>query len=213
MAMPAASGSQVLVSLPQDAAYDRLVSALQQAGCEITGQNRPAAVSFNAIKQSIWTTSGFKVVFPGSATVTPTATGSQVQMSAKIAWGTATPMFLMYGGMGLVLMLFGWGLYGILLAALGAGSTAFILSSSGADESLRKVAAQLTGGAAAPAAPAPAPTPQPAAAAPTASAPTAAAANADDSLAQIERLAHLRDSGAISAAEYEAKKDELLKRV
>ena len=63
---------------------------------------------------------------------------------------------------------------------------------------------------AAPASPAPAPAPQ---AAPTPAAPAPAAPSGPDNAATLMRLAELRDSGAITPEEYEAKKTEILARM
>jgi len=60
--------------------------------------------------------------------------------------------------------------------------------------------------------PSPGPAPAPPTA-PPAAAPPASAMSADDVTATLGRLADLRDRGAISVAEYEAKKAELLGRL
>jgi hypothetical protein len=60
---------------------------------------------------------------------------------------------------------------------------------------------------------APAPAPAPAPPAPEPVAPTPAAANSEDVTRTLTALAGLRDSGAITADEYEAKKKELLGRI
>ena len=53
----------------------------------------------------------------------------------------------------------------------------------------------------------------PASVAPAAAAPAAQVASTDDQLQTLTRLAELRDSGAITAEEYEAKKTEVLARI
>jgi Bacterial PH domain/Short C-terminal domain len=60
---------------------------------------------------------------------------------------------------------------------------------------------------------APVPTPAPAAATPAAAAPPSSSMSADDVTRTLASLADLRDRGAISADEYEAKKAELLGRL
>jgi len=75
-----------------------------------------------------------------------------------------------------------------------------------------KVAIDKAASPSAPATPAAAPAPVQAAPPPVAAAPPAAASS-DDQLQTLARLAELRDSGAITPAEYEAKKTEVLSRI
>lgn len=77
-----------------------------------------------------------------------------------------------------------------------------ILSKDRADEIVSYVSRRITGDAERPIAPET-----------TSAAPNDAADTDDDPLATIKRLAELRDAGALSEAEFEAKKAELLNRI
>jgi hypothetical protein len=184
---------QVLVSLPPEGTYDRLLGALQATGGAVGAQSRPSSMAFVAVKQSIWATSNVRIRYNGVASLTPAEGGTMLQLSASIDWGSAVPLFIMYAVMAVVIAI--WNIAsGLIIGVVGSGVTAWLLSSNYRDEALRKITGALAS-----------PVPAPQAFAQT--------APAGDNIAQIQRLAQLRDSGAITAAEFEAKKAELLRGV
>jgi hypothetical protein len=160
-------------------------------------------------------------------------------VSLKINWNTFVPIALIGGVFALITMMvpYGLGPLGALLIALATGYTGWQLSSQVPEAFIGQILAALGGTPVAappppvpqppppiaqpappppPAAP-PAPIAPPVAAAPAPIAPPPDAApeadDADEIMDQIKRLAELRDAGALTPAEFDAKKTELLARL
>jgi hypothetical protein len=102
----------------------------------------------------------------------------------------------------------------VVIAQSGEAGADRMLTITEPEEFRNQILAQMGTGAPAatgapPAAAAPAAPPAPVSSVPTAAPPP----SAPDDVATLERLAELRDSGAITAEEYEAKKAEILSRL
>jgi hypothetical protein len=211
-------GRTVNLDLPPEPAFDRAVAALQGAGCEITLQARPSAAKFNWFKQSLMSTSGIRVRYAGDLTVVPAGGQSGVGLNLQLDGGSAAPVYLLYCVAFLVLIFLIGPVLAFLLTVIGVGMTIWTLGSKTPNDAARDLLNRIVAGAgsvAGAAASIQQPSPAPPIAAPSASPATSPApvATANEYLDQIKKLAELRDAGAISHDEFEAKKAELLSRV
>ncbi|MEJ0061261.1 MAG: SHOCT domain-containing protein [Terricaulis sp.] len=211
---------------PQDA-FAQGVQAIGISGGQVTWQSPPNAAKFLISKKSWWSTGGLAMKYEGDFTVQRTGpTDVAARFALKIVWGSYVPLALTQV-VGVVVLFFVnpyfqyylWMPFLLLIGAL--GYSAWMVSSNLPEKLLQDIVKNLQGGAPAmhaPAyvAPAPQPAYAPAAPAPTpAPAPAPAAPSADASviMEQIKQLAGLRDAGALTPEEFEAKKAELLKRI
>jgi hypothetical protein len=213
------------------AIFDQAVRAIIAAGGQIAWQQAPSTAKFVLGKKDMWTTGGFTMKYDGDLQIQKTAPSqSTARLTLRINWGSYVPLGAttlvillilaasnpMYAGMGLLFM-------GAILVY-----SAWAVSSQLPEKVLKDIVQKMQAGAgpvapvqatpapARPAPPAAPPTPPPAAAAPPPVAPAPAApSNADTAtiVEQIKQLAGLRDAGAITVEEFEAKKTELLKRI
>ncbi len=229
-----ASGSQgqTQLALGPDAAFQAALQAIGAAGGQVLGQDPPRAARFRMVRKSALATFGIGVVYEGDLTLQPLGAGQvNVAVSLRINWSTVYPIMLIGGVFALMTLIFpyGLGILGVLLIGLATAYTCWQLSSQTAEGFIRQILANLGGTpVAAPApvhvappppfAPPPAPTPPPAAApSPVVAAPPPAPPHEEDDpdeiMDQIKRLAELRDAGALTPAEFDAKKSELLSRI
>lgn len=211
--------------------YDRVLAAVQSMGGEVRA-NHPGQMLSCVLKwKNLWITGGMGIAYDTDITVEPAgADMTTVRVSPKVDWSSTVMLFVV----GLVLFVLVIMLNPLLmmvfmlLAIAGSALTAWGLSSMGPKELAEKLFAQLpvTAGvgfapAARPSAPtptsptptSPTPTPSKPPSAPEKPAPAAAADEEEDVMDRIAKLASLRDAGAITEAEFDAKKAELLARI
>ena len=230
-----ASGSQgqTQLALGPDAAFQAALQAIGAAGGQVVAQDPPRAARFRMVRKSALATFGIGVVYDGDLTLQPLGPGQvNVAVSLKINWSTVYPIMLIGGVFALMTLIFpyGLGILGVLLIGLATAYTCWQLSSQTAEGFIRQILTNLGGTPVAPAAPVyvappppppaptPAPTPPPAAAPPPVVAapppvPPHEEDDPDEIMDQIKRLAELRDAGALTSAEFDAKKAELLARI
>jgi hypothetical protein len=211
---------------PQDA-FAQGMQAIATSGGQVTWQSPPNAAKFLISKKSWWTTGGLTMKYEGDFTVQRTGpTDVAARFALKIVWGSYLPLALTQ--VAAVILLYFINIYfqvypflGLMLLAVALGYSAWQVSSALPEKLLQDIIKNLQGGAPAMQAPQPvyaAPAPQPAyaPAAPMpapAPAPAAPATDASIIMEQIKQLASLRDAGALTPEEFEAKKAELLKRI
>lgn len=205
---------------PQDA-FAQALRAVQSSGGEVMWQQAPVAGKYLLTRKNWWSTGGVALKYDGEFAVQPAGPGqTNVRFSLKLQWNSAVPLLLLQIVAVIVLammnpyvMYFALILIGVTLAL-----TAWNSSSGIPDKALNDLVKNFNGGIAmaqhtpqpqmhTPAPPPPQPAP---AAAPT---PPPAADATSSIVDQIKQLAGLRDAGAITADEFEAKKAELLKRI
>lgn len=213
-------------------AYNQAIRAIQQSGGELHWQQAPQAAKFLLGYKNIWTTGGVVLKYDGDLQILPAGPGqTTARFGLKLQWNSALPLILLQALAVIVLaMVNPYVMYfALVLVAISVGYTAWSASSGVPEKALEGIIKNLQGGGPAPAVQpqqsyAPPPTPQPQAHAPppVASpvtpppAPQPAPAQADSTatiVEQIKQLAGLRDAGAITVEEFEAKKAELLARI
>lgn len=209
---------------PQDA-YNQATRAIQQSGGELMWQQAPQAAKFLLSHKNIWSTGGVVLKYDGDLQIMPAGPGqTTARFSLKVQWNSVIPLILMQVIAVVFAAMFNYAIaaFFFILVVVGVGVTAWNASSGIPDKQLDLIIKNLQGGGPAPAqapqqtySPPPAPQPQaytPPPVAPPAPAP-ASADNTASVVEQIKQLAGLRDAGAITADEFEAKKAELLKRI
>ena len=211
------AGKRVAIALDAAAAYDQIGAAIQAGRGMIEWQAPPQSARFTLDKKDFWNTGGTTVKYAGELTVTPTGPQTcMAQLDLKVNWSSMIPivfaalgcaflavcMYQQFAGL-LVPMALALVAYYVWMFASKVPNGIVARMLKGLPEAPMPV-----GGPAVDATPPPAPTaaPGPGPAPP----PSGAAAGVAD---RIKQLAELRDAGAISPAEYEAKKAELLKQL
>lgn len=214
---------------PSDA-FAQALRAIAATGGEVTWQQAPSAAKFVIGKKDFMNTGGFTIKYDGDLQVQKTGPGqTSARFSLKINWGSYVPL-----GATTVIVLLILSLSNYYFAAMGLlfmvailVYSAWAVSSQLPEKILKDIIHNLQGGVAAPAPaaapasppqamptfsppPPPRPNPPPQAAAP---APAPPAGDTATIVEQIKQLAGLRDAGAITADDFEAKKAELLKRI
>jgi hypothetical protein len=214
---------------PQDA-FAQGVQAIGISGGQVTWQSPPNAAKFLISKKSWWSTGGLAMKYEGDFSVQRTGPADvAARFSLKIVWGSYIPLAATQVVAVIFLYFINpyfqyYPILGLLLLAVALGYSAWMVSSTVPESLLKEIVKNLQGGAPvihAPQAPYVAPAPQPAYAPaappmPTpapAPMPTAPAVDASIIMEQIKQLAGLRDAGALTPEEFEAKKAELLKRI
>jgi Short C-terminal domain len=218
-------------------AFNTALGAVAAEGGQVTWQNPPQAARFSLPYKSFWYTLNMTVRYDGDFTITPVGNGqSTLNVGAKLDMGSAGGYFIFQAIVG-VLLLFLWVFpIGLLLAALGMFGAYWSISNFVPRRVLKGLMTKMGGQAGfapppayvppaaapyqPPAAP-PAYTPPPVSAAPPATpvapppAPVTTSGGADPAaiMEQIKQLAALRDAGALTAEEFDAKKAELLARI
>jgi len=235
---PAASSSggsskQATLNGAPHEVFARAMQALGAEGAEMTWQQAPQGAKFMLPRKSTWSTAGTTLKYDGDLQITPAGPSqSTVRLALKVQWGSALPLLALQVASVVVAAMFNYyfATFALILIIGFLAITAWNVSSAIPDKAINDLIRVLNGGApvAAPA-PAPmhvapvaatpvaaapqpaAPTPAPVAAAPARVAPTQAEAAAV--IEQIKQIASLRDAGAITPEEFEAKKKELLSRI
>ena len=210
-----------------DEAYNQILNILQSQGAEIRAQHPGQMISAVLQWKNIWITSGMKVAYDTEIRIEPAgASMSTVQIVAKVDWSSTIMMAVL--GLGLVFLAVMINPFLMTLAffvvIVAAPLTIWAFMSMGPRELSEKIFAQLPVGIMGQ----PAPTPQPAPVVnPSPPAPDAvppqgngqSGGNAspsdedNDVMERLEKLAALRDKGAITPEEFEEKKAELLSRI
>jgi len=207
---------------PNDA-FAQALRAIAQSGGEVTWQQVPSAAKFLIGKKDFWTTGGFTMKYDGDVQVARSGPGqTTARFSLKLNWGSYVPLGATTIVAVLVLSMtnYYFAAMGFLFMIAILVYSAWAVSSQLPDKMLKDIIRNLQGGGASvptqsrpQPAPSYAPTPPPQ----PAPQPQPTAAPAGDATAsiveQIKQLAGLRDAGAITADEFEAKKSELLKRI
>ncbi len=226
-----ASGGTSKQATLNGAPHDVFARALQVLGAEnaeLTWQQPPRGAKFVLTRKSMWSTAGTSIKYDGDLQVTPAGPAqSTARIALKLQWGSAMPLLALQGGAVVVAAMFNYYIaaFALIFIIGSLAITAWSVSSGIPEKALNDMMRVLQGGAPvmapapAYAAPAPSPAPysppaQPApqpAATPAQAAPTQAEAAAI--IEQIKQVASLRDAGAITPEEFEAKKKELLARI
>lgn len=214
--------------------FARAMQALGAESAEITWQQPPQGAKFVLTRKSTWSTAGTTLKYNGDLQVMPAGPSqSTARIALKIQWGSALPLLALQVGSVVIAAMFNYyfATFALILIIGFLAITAWNVSSAIPEKALNDLMRVLQGGApAAVAATAPpppaygaatapppaygaaaAPPPTPVAPAPTQVAPTQAQAAAI--VEQIKQVASLRDAGAITPEEFEAKKKELLSRI
>ncbi|RMF24330.1 MAG: hypothetical protein D6760_03530, partial [Deltaproteobacteria bacterium] len=222
------SGSgRAQVGLPVGAAFEQTLSAIQAAGGVIEWNAPPNSAKFRLNKRDFWNTGGTTVKYSGDVRVS--AAGPQaslVDISMQVDWGSMVPI-MASAILGAIVFSWMMPVYGsmlILLALMMAVLYAWQFASKFPTDTTEKILKKL------PRADAVSQAGSPAAATPAYAsggasnnqAATATSTPADSSSTQagsaniadrIKQLASLREAGAITQEEYDAKKAELLKEL
>jgi hypothetical protein len=227
---PGASGGTSKQATLNGAPHDVFARALQVLGAEhaeLTWQQPPQGAKFVLTRKSMWSTAGTSIKYDGDLQVTPAGPAqSTARIALKLQWGSAMPLLALQGGAVVVAAMFNYYIaaFALIFIIGSLAITAWSVSSGIPEKALNDMMRVLQGGvpvaAPAPAYAAPAPAPSPAAYSPPAPQPAAAPAQAAPTQAeaaavieQIKQVASLRDAGAITPEEFEAKKKELLARI
>ncbi len=194
-------------------AFNAAWAILVDSGFEITGQQAPQAIQFAIIKKDLWNTGGMKVRYTGEVRFSQSQPRqTQARISLKVDWGNS---------MGIVAMcVVCAAMFFAILPLIMAGYTIYTVSSVWPKKISDELQARLQSAAgAAPAHGYSAPPQQQAAAPPpppvtppvTPAAPAAEAALTPHE--QLRKLKELFDIGALTDAEFDAKKTEILARL
>ena len=209
--------------------FARAMQALGAQGAEMTWQQAPQGAKFVLPRKSTWSTAGTTLKYDGDLQITSAGPSqSTARIALKIQWGSALPLLALQVASVVVAAMFNYyfATFALILIIGFLAITAWNVSSAIPEKAINDLIRVLNGGApvAAPA-PAPAYSAPVAAAAPPAHAPAPAApaptparvaptqAEAAAVIEQIKQIASLRDAGAITPEEFEAKKKELLSRI
>lgn len=209
----AATALYTLAMSPADAfGYTR--EALQSAGMTLGQQVAPSTIEFSLTRKDAETVS-IDAIMPGRAIIAPGSAANTSTLSIAVE---PASQFIIYAA--------GIGLAALIVGSLFINASLWFLIVAGAEVFLfysiftrwpadalahihtrMQVSPKVSGGGPAPQpapiyAPSPSPTPA-----------TPAKTTAADVADEIRHLAELRDQGHITAAEFEAKKTELLKRI
>lgn len=207
--MPAQSTVSVDLDAPNT--YARAMSAIQVLGGQVKTQSPPQNAQFSYVLKNIWTTGGMSIKFDGSVNVQPVSNKqSRLTANVKVDSSSATPYYLTLAGLGLFSLVFGVGGLLFLLCFLVSAIYSYTQFNTKTPEELcKKIVDALpvanTTYTPPPMDAGPIPTPD--------QGPAAANEGTLDIPGQIKKLAELRDIGALTAVEFDAKKAELLKRL
>ena len=211
--------SSVSVDLDVPNAYARVINAIQEAGGQVKMQTPPQNVQFELVRKkwkkgSSW---GVPLRFYGTVGVQPISNKeARVTTNVKADFGSAVPLFIFVGISGFIcaLLLGAWaGVFGMIWLALTLGFlvSIYINLNTNVPEALcQEIVAALPVTTTTYTPPPEAGLDIPAQTGKLNNTPPEAGL---DIPAQIKKLAELRDMGALTTAEFEAKKAELLKRL
>lgn len=233
---PSGSGGptqQATFAGTQQDAFAQAMRALQSNNAEVTWQQPPHGAKFLLTRKSFWSTAGIALKYDGDLTVQPAAPGqTTARFALKLQWNSAIPLLAMQVLAVIVAAMFNvyFASFALILILVTLAVTAWNASSGIPEKALQDIIKTLQTGGVPAAGPAYAPQ-QPVTAAPVQhaaqSAPAAQSVTPAPPAApqtgmpsdtttiveQIKQLAGLRDAGAITVEEFEAKKAELLKRI
>ena len=211
--MTMAGGAPVSFAVPLDAtnAFNVLAAAVQSSGGQMVGQSPPHALFFQMPYKNMLV-SFSKLIFDGQASVQPGGPNvSQISLALKIKSSSLGTLAGLYVASLVILLVMQMPVLIVMIAAVAGGGYAFWTTNTQAPNALRAQihAAIMMQSGAANASGAQVPPVQPATPPPGAT----QTPSAEGPIEQITRLAELRKLGAISDAEFEAKKTELLARL
>lgn len=209
--------------------FARAMQALGAQGAEMTWQQAPQGAKFVLPRKSTWSTAGTTLKYDGDLQITSASPSqSTARIALKIQWGSALPLLALQVASVVVAAMFNYyfATFALILIIGFLAITAWNVSSAIPEKAINDLIRVLNGGAPV-AAPAPAPAysapvaaavppahaPAPAAPAPTPARVAPTQAEAAAVIEQIKQIASLRDAGAITPEEFEAKKKELLSRI
>jgi len=209
--------------------FARAMQALGAQGAEMTWQQEPQGAKFVLPRKSTWSTAGTTLKYDGDLQITSAGPSqSTARIALKIQWGSALPLLALQVASVVVAAMFNYyfATFALILIIGFLAITAWNVSSAIPEKAISDLIRTLNGGALV-AAPAPAPAysapvaaavppahaPAPAAPAPTPARVAPTQAEAAAVIEQIKQIASLRDAGAITPEEFEAKKKELLSRI
>lgn len=209
--------------------FARAMQALGAQGAEMTWQQAPQGAKFVLPRKSTWSTAGTTLKYDGDLQITSAGPSqSTARIALKIQWGSALPLLALQVASVVVAAMFNYyfATFALILIIGFLAITAWNVSSAIPEKAISDLIRTLNGGAPV-AAPAPAPAysapvaaavppahaPAPAAPAPTPARVAPTQAEAAAVIEQIKQIASLRDAGAITPEEFEAKKKELLSRI
>ncbi len=219
----ASGGGQSRQATIAGAPHDAFANASRIIGAkggEFLWQQPPQSARFLLTYKNLWSTANISLKYDGDLQIAPGAPNqSTARIALKLQWGSAMPLLLLQGGSVMVAAMFNYyvAAFALILLIGFLAFTAWNASSNLPGRLLNDIMRSLQAGA-----PAAYPPPQPPAMAPpaphhhaaaAAPAPPAAAPPSAAIAEQIKQLAALRDAGAITSDEFEAKKKELLSRI
>jgi hypothetical protein len=218
------------VSINASSAYHAAVQAVRQArGIEKYAQP-PASLSFEIIKKEFFATGGLSIRYAGVVQIAPlNALSSSVRVLVKPVPGTLTPL-LFIGAITSLIMMFIWyaalglGTFGLLLGLVVSAAQFYMLAKSAPGEMAEAILHSVSSARALPMPPqAPSPVSPSVASVPVAPVPVAPDTAQAEQVAshpvatpiaeQIVQLAALRDTGALTADEFERAKAAMLARL
>ena len=222
----------VLHGEPQDA-FAEATRAVTASGGVVTWQSPPLSAKFTLGKKNLWTTGGLTMKYDGALDVQSTGPNEvTARVSLKMNWGSFVPLAATQVVCVIILLTTApyYASFGLLLLIAGLAYSAWQVSSALPEQALKDVIKAIqsgatgggaTGGGARFTSPPPQspPNPPPPSSAPSSASPTPSAdaphqsAGALAIMEQIKQLASLRDAGALTPEEFDAKKAELLKRI
>jgi hypothetical protein len=204
----AAPQAQAMLAMDPAQAMNAALTAITASGATIQGQ-QPGLIQFEAIKKSFWSTLNIPLRYRGEVTIAPSGPGqSAVRVAAKLDWGSAGGIIAINV---ICILVLGW----VLLPLLLVGLSLWTISSKFSREVAEAVSTRLSAGSAQAAwtpPPAPAP-PRPSTRLNEPAPVLTPRAEAADPHEGLRKLKELYDLGAVSEAEFAAKKAELLARL
>ncbi len=219
----AGASEQATVNGVPEQVYQSALQAIAAQGGQIVWQNPPQGAKFVYGFKNLLYTMNMTVRYDCDLSLSPMAAGQQaVRLNAKVDWGSAMGLLVVNGVLTILAamlnpLLMYYMLFIGIIVVLGFW---WSMSKSIPTRIAKQIFAAMGAGPTQAFQPAPAPYAAPSAPAyqppPMPAAPPQAAAAADPTTAivdQIKQLAALRDAGAITPAEFEAKKAELLSRI
>lgn len=214
---------------PQDA-FNQALRAITASGGEILGQQPPQGARFQLGYKNFWSTMNTTLKYDGELQVAPAGPGQvTARFALKLQWGSVVPLMALLVAVVVIGAMLNpyYYAFGLFIIIVAVAYNAWAASSRIPEKILGDIVKALQSGAPMaggftpqPYAPQPAPAPQPFQPQPIQPPPQPAAApgpagggDAASVVEQIKQLAGLRDAGAITPEEFEAKKAELLARI
>lgn len=215
-------------------AFNQALRAVAASGGEVLAQQPPQGARFQLGYKNFWTTMGTTLKYDGDVQIAPAGPGQvTARFGLKLQWASIVPLLAVIVAVVIIGAMTNpyYAAYFLFIVLIGVGYNAWAASSRIPEKILEGVIKNLQSGGGAfapapqpqytpqpaapayapqPATPAPIPTPAPA---PAAAPAVSGGGDTATIVEQIKQLAALRDAGAITPDEFEAKKAELLKRI